>query len=183
VRLRISLLYKLLIWFSISYLRGTNFARRDFCEAAAMENLNPPPVPARRKAAESSRDTDPSDAPLADAADARALVEAELQGVRERVGVALAQAQYGALVGAAAVAFSVLALGAVTTALLLAIGVSPVPALVLAALVLFTGAAVAGYAYLVLPSSRVESPRKLAKVGFGELRRLLKSHLPSMQRG
>ena len=83
--------------------------------------------------------------------------------------------------GAAAVAFAVLALGAITTALVLALGASAVPALVVAALMLFTGAAGAGYTYLVLPHSPGEYARALLRTRLLELRRGMKSHTPSPQ--
>jgi hypothetical protein len=142
---------------------------------------------ARRARAESANDAEARDRAACERVivEARALLADELERLRERTSVALSQSQSTALAGAAAVACSVLALGAVTTALLLAIGASAVPALVVAALALFSGAFVSSYAYLVLPSSPLEHARALAKGGFGELRRLLKphSHSPSAQRG
>ncbi|MFZ5892499.1 MAG: phage holin family protein [Myxococcota bacterium] len=116
-------------------------------------------------------------------AEARALIEYELKLARDQTNEALRQARYAALLGAAAVAFAVLALGAITTALVLALGASAVPALVVAALMLFTGAAGAGYTYLVLPHSPLAYARALVKTGLSELRRQLKPHTASPQRG
>jgi len=144
---------------------------------------------ARRAAAQSPHTTTPEtearEQALAErvAVEARALIELEFQRVRERTSIAMSQTRALALIGAAAVACAVLSLGAVTTALLLAVGASVVPALVLAGIVLFSGSVIAGYSYLVLPDSPLEHARTLARTGFAELRRQLKPRTPSIQRG
>lgn len=151
-----------------------------------MDSSNPPPFKGRTNASQTARsEEERNDELLAEEAlvEARALIQYELRLAREQTEAAVKQAHYAALVGAAAVAFAVLALGAITTALILALGASAVPALVVAALMLFTGAAGAGYTYLVLPHSPVEYGRALLKTRWAELRRGLKPHTTSAQNG
>ncbi|MGC4095246.1 MAG: phage holin family protein [Polyangiaceae bacterium] len=146
-----------------------------------MENATPPPMTARKRISDAALEEQQRDKLLAEEAiaEVRALVAFELEQAKQHSQLALKHAQYGALIGAAAVAFAALALGAVTIALLLALGASAVPALVVAALMLFTGAASAGYTYLVFPHSPLEYARALLKTRLSEL----KSPSPATQRG
>jgi hypothetical protein len=147
-----------------------------------MDSSTPPPFKGRKA---SRYDEERNDQLLAEEAlvEARALIQYELRLAREQTEEAMRHARYAALVGAAAIAFAVLALGAITVALILALGASAVPALVVAALMLFTGAAGAGYTYLVLPHSPLEYGRALLKTRWAELRRGMKQQTPSAQGG
>lgn len=148
-----------------------------------MSHSTPPPFDGRKRASSSPGDEERSNRLLAEEAlvEARTLLRYELDLAREQTEQALKKAHYAALVGAAAVALAVLALGAITVALILALGASAVPALVVAALMLVTGAVGAGYTYFILPHSPVEYARALLKTRVAELRRGVRSHKASPQ--
>lgn len=148
-----------------------------------MSNSTPPPFDGGKRTSLSASEEERSNQLLAEEAlvEARTLVQYELDLARRQTEEALRKAHYAALVGAAAVALAVLALGAITIALILALGASAVPALVVAALMLVTGAVGAGYTYFILPHSPLEYARALLKTRFAELRRDVSSHKASPQ--
>ena len=148
-----------------------------------MPNSTPPPFDGRRRSQSSSSEEERANELLAEEAriEVRTLIQYELDLARQQTEDALRKSHYAALLGAAAVALAVLALGSITIALILALGASAVPALVVAALMLVTGAVGAGYTYFVLPHSPLEYARALLKTRLSEVRRGMGSHKASPQ--
>lgn len=149
-----------------------------------MPNSTPPPFDGRRRSQPALSDEARANELLAEEAsvEIRTLIRYELDLAREQTAEAVQKAHYAALIGASAVALSVLALSSITVALLLALGASAVPALVVAALMTVTGAVGAGYTYFVLPHSPLEYARALLKTRLGEVRREIDAHKASPQR-